>query len=90
MIGLGSDKNARKQTHIKIQFYNRKKVTSFKIFILTFLPSPNHQLHHGIGHLLHPIEDTEDKAGRGAIVEDLWTSDLYRCCSLTQVLVGAR
>ena len=26
--GLKS-KNARKQTHIKIQFYNRKKVTSF-------------------------------------------------------------
>ena len=34
-------KNARKQTHIKIQFYDRKKVTSFKIFILTFSPSPN-------------------------------------------------
>merc|ERR1711952_288407 len=37
--GLKS-KNARKQTHIKIQFYNRKKVTSLKIFILTFSLSP--------------------------------------------------
>ena len=37
--GLKS-KNARKQTHFKIQFYNRKKVTSFKIFILTFSLSP--------------------------------------------------
>ena len=41
-------------------------------------------------HLLHPIEDTEDKAGREDIVEDLWTSDLARCCGLIQVLVGAR
>ena len=37
--GLKS-KNARKQTHIKIQFYNINKVTSFKIFILTFSLSP--------------------------------------------------
>ena len=37
MIGPGSDKNARKQTHIKIQFYNRKKVTSFDFW--TFWPS---------------------------------------------------
>ena len=34
--GLKS-KNARKQTHIKIQFYNRKKVTSFDFW--TFWPS---------------------------------------------------
>ena len=34
--GLKS-KNTRKQTHIKIQFYNRKKVTSFDFW--TFWPS---------------------------------------------------
>ena len=38
--GLKS-KNARKQTHFKIQFYNGKKVTSFKIFTLKFSLSPN-------------------------------------------------
>ena len=42
--GLKS-KNARKQTHFKIQFYNGKKVTSFKIFTLKFSLSPNAQLY---------------------------------------------
>ena len=31
----------------KIQFYNRKKVTSFKIFILTFSLSPNQHMNNG-------------------------------------------
>ena len=50
-------KNARKQTHIKIQFYNRKKVTSFKIFILTFSLSPNEQGNGDGAHLQGQAEE---------------------------------
>ena len=58
-----ASKNARKQTNIKIQFYNREKVTSFKIFILTFSLSPNDQddyfvqVQHDHNHVHHHDHD---------------------------------
>ena len=76
--GLKS-KNARKQTHIKIQFYNRKKVTSFNFW--TFWPSapislsPNIHLWYR-AHTSHLIQSNKVVSNVIIIFFYLWADDI--------------